>query len=75
MIKYNEYYCMACEKDFPIGNEYIFQDNYYKDIIHEKCPFCGSVDTLADVYDDHHATNRLIVPHPEIIMRTTIRCN
>lgn len=74
MFKYNEYYCMSCKKSFPIGNLYTFQDNCYKDIIHEKCPLCGSVDMLADVYDDIYASGKLLVPHtpPKIMYEISI---
>ncbi len=72
MYKYNEYHCMACEKDFPIGNEHVFQDNCYIDVIHEKCPLCGSIDTLADVYDDPYAAGKLIVSHPDVIIGSII---
>ncbi len=52
MYKYDEYHCCACMRDFPVDKAITVPDNNYRNVVHEKCPYCRNLDSLADLYND-----------------------
>ncbi len=65
-FKYDEYNCENCGNYFPI-EELEHVPSVYRGLAIEKCPCCGHLGCICDVYEDPYSPGRMLVRRDELV--------